>query len=110
MYSTSTIAIAVGILVIVNEYMSCAVRRCETDGEAVVLITAKSTSKLIMTAPMVNQAAPCEKDLSMNAVSNDGVASARTNFRSVVALTEGADMDARCAGGCRRPLASKKKT
>ena len=109
MYLTLTIAISVRILEIVNEYMSCVVRRRDRDGEAAVLITAKSTSKLIMTAPMVNQAAPCENDSSMNAVADDGAAAARDSLRSVVALTEGADKDARCAGGCGRPSASKTK-
>jgi hypothetical protein len=109
MYSTSTIAIMVRIPETVNEYMSCVVRRRERDGEVIILITAKSTSKLIKTAPMVNQTAPCEKESSTNAVADDGAAAARDSFRSFVALTAGADTDARCAGGCGRPSASKVK-
>ena len=62
-----------------------------------------------MTAPMVNQAAPCEKDSLMNAVVDDGAAAVRDNFRSVVALAEGAAIDARCAKGCGRPSASRTK-
>ena len=108
-YSTSTIAIAVRTLEIVNEEMCCAVRSREIDGEAAVWTTAKSTSKLLMTAPMVHQDAPCEKDSLMNAVADDGAAAARDNFRSVVALAEGAAIDARCAEGCGRPSASRTK-
>ena len=71
-----TIAIMARIPETVNEYIPCAFKRREIDGELCIFTTVKSTSRPIKTVPMVNHVASCEMDLATNAFVDDGAAAA----------------------------------